>query len=108
MMGNDEQLEYLRQRHAELSSTREGALRAAAVMILNDLYLARDYALKIATDGVDDPQERERATACADAGFRQSVAALVLLSEGNMIEEDLLAAAEEHRRLIDGVAMLSD
>lgn len=107
-MGNDEQLEYLRQRHEQLSSTREGALRTAAVMILNDLYLARDYALKIVTDGVDDPQEREQAAAYADAGFRQSVAALALLSEGNMTLEDLLAAAEEHRRLIDGVAMLSD
>lgn len=107
-MGSDEQLEYLRRRHEELTSTREGALRVAAVMILNDLCLARDYALKIGTDGVDDPQERERATACADAGFRQSVAALVLLSEGNMTAGDLLAAAEEHRRLIDGVAMLSD
>ena len=107
-MGNDEQLEYLRQRHAELTSTREGALRMAAVMIMSDLYLARDFAFEIATDGVDDPQEREQAAAYADAGFRQSVAALMLLSEGNMTEEDLLAAAEEHRRLIDGVALLSD
>lgn len=107
-MGNDEQLEYLRQRHAELTSTREGALRAAAVMILNDLCLARDYAFEIAAEGVDDPQQREQIAAYADAGFRQSVAALALLSEGNMTEGDLLAAAEEHRRLIDGVAMLSD
>lgn len=107
-MGNDEQLEYLRQRHAELTSTREGALRAAAVMILNDLCLARDYAFEIAAEGVDDPQQREQIAAYADAGFQQSVAALALLSEGNMTMGELLAAAEEHRRMVDSVALLSD